>query len=59
MVSKKCVFLMIDFVLVNSADPDEMPHLAAFHLGPLCLQKHPLRLSRSTKGRSGRACFIQ
>ena len=50
---------MIDFVLVNSADPDEMPHLAAFHLGPLCLQKHPLRLSRSTKGRSGRACFIQ
>ena len=26
-------FATIDFVLANSADPDEMPHDAAFHLG--------------------------
>ena len=23
--------------LVNSEDPNEMPHIAAFHLGPDCL----------------------
>ena len=28
--------LKIDFVLPNSADPDEMPHYAAFHLGLHC-----------------------
>ena len=33
--------LKIDFVLVNSADPDEMPHSAAFHQGLHCLQKYP------------------
>ena len=26
-------FATIDFVLANSADPDEMPHCEAFHLG--------------------------
>ena len=31
------LFLMIDFVLANSADPDEMPPYAAFHLGLHCL----------------------
>ena len=25
--------LKINFVLANSADPDEMPHYVAFHLG--------------------------
>ena len=30
----------MDFVLANSADPDEMPHDAAFQLGLLCLQKY-------------------
>ena len=32
---KKKVFfsLKIDFVFANSANPDEMPHYAAFHLG--------------------------
>ena len=36
---KSNVFLSlnIDFVFVNSADPDEMPHEAAFHLGLHCL----------------------
>ena len=29
--------LMIDFVLEKSADPDEMPPYAAFHLGLHCL----------------------
>ena len=32
---KQIIFLLlkIDFVLANSADPDEMLHNAAFHLG--------------------------
>ena len=29
--------LKIDFVLTNSADPDEMPPFAAFYLGLRCL----------------------
>ena len=43
-----CIFLLgalrvkflsrkIDFGLVNSANPDEMQHYAAFHLGLTCL----------------------
>ena len=38
----KNVFLSrkIDFVLTKSADPDEMPHYAAFHLGLHCLPKN-------------------
>ena len=38
-ISKNIVFLSlkIDFVLANSADPDEMPPYAAFHLGLHCL----------------------
>ena len=31
--------LKIFLVLANSADPDEMPHHAAFHLGFHCLSK--------------------
>ena len=27
------LFLNMDFVFANSADPDEMQHYAAFHLG--------------------------
>ena len=41
MIKKKC-FLKIDFVFVNSADPDEMPDYAA-HLGVQCLPKYPFR----------------
>ena len=42
---KKIVFLSlkINFVLANSADPDEMPHHVAFHLGLHCLQKFSFR----------------
>ena len=32
--------LKISFVLANNADPDEMPHYAAFHLGLHCLPKY-------------------
>ena len=32
--------LKIYFVPANSADPDEMPHDAAFHLGLHCLPKY-------------------
>ena len=36
--------LKVDFVFANSADPDEMPHPVAFHLGLHCLQNYPLHL---------------
>ena len=34
---QKCISVKIVFVLGNSADPDEMPLYAAFHLGLHCL----------------------
>ena len=42
-IFKNNVFLSlkIDLVLANSADPDEMPHYAAFHLGLHYLPKYP------------------
>ena len=33
----KFLSLKIVFIFANSADPDEMPHYAAFHLGLHCL----------------------
>ena len=50
-VIKKNVFLSltIDFVLANNADPDEMLHYAAFHLGLHCLLKYPFWGFWSTK----------
>ena len=42
--------LMIDFVLANSAVPDEMQHSVEFHLGLHCLQTYPCRGFQSTKG---------
>ena len=35
--------LKIVFVLANSANPDEMPHNAAFHLGLHCSRKYQFR----------------
>ena len=35
--------MKIVFVIANSADPDEMPHDVAFHLGLHCLSKYPFR----------------
>ena len=42
--------LKINFVLSNSADPDEMPQFVAFHQGLHCLQKYPFRGFQSSKG---------
>ena len=38
------------FILANRADPDEMPHLVAFHLGLHSLPKCPCRGFQYTKG---------
>ena len=35
--------LNMDFVLANSADPDEMTHRVAFHLSLPCSIKYPIR----------------
>ena len=40
----------IFFISANSVDPDEMLHLAAFHLGLHCLPEYPLRDGKYTKG---------
>ena len=40
----------IGFVLASSADPDEMLHYAAFHLGFNCLPKYPFKGFWSSKG---------
>ena len=37
---------------LNSVDPDEMLHYAAFHLGLHCLQKYPLLGFPYTKGKN-------
>ena len=39
----------MDFVLANSADPDEMPHNVAFHLGLYGLPKYLFRGFWSSK----------
>ena len=51
-VSKKilCSSMKIDFVLANSADPDEMPHYVAFHLGLGYLPNYPFRDFWSARG---------
>ena len=46
----KFLSLKIIFVLANSADPDKMPHYAAFHQGLHSLPKYPFRGFWSTKG---------
>ena len=37
--------LKIDFILAKSADPDEMPYNAIFHLGLHCLPEYSLMVS--------------
>ena len=46
------VFLSLKVVLIlaKSADPDEMQHNAAFHLGLHCLPNYPFRGFQYTKG---------
>ena len=42
--------LNVVFVFIaNSAEPDEMPHLVAFHLDLHCLQKCPFTFSNEKK----------
>ena len=36
-----CLYLKVVLLLVDSADPGEMQHYAAFHLGLHCLPKYP------------------
>ena len=40
---------ILDTVLANSADPDEMPHKAAFHLVLHCLQRKKIQTSWLSK----------
>ena len=50
--------LKIHFVLANSADPDEMPHSAAFHLGLHCLPKYPVYKGLNNKmGQLMKFCY--
>ena len=48
-VSKIFISLRIDFVLANSADPDEMLQYAAFHPGHHCLQSTQLGVSSTQR----------
>ena len=47
-VTKGCFNLFLK--LANSADPDEMQHYAAFHLGLSCLPKYQLKGFQYIKG---------
>ena len=42
--------LMIIFIVADSADPDEMPPYAAFHLGLDCLLKYLFTRIQNEKG---------
>ena len=46
LIFNKNVFYSLknNFVLANSADPDEMLHYSTFYLGLHCLPKYPLRV---------------
>ena len=42
--------LKVVLILANSADPDEMQHIAAFHLGLHCFPKYLFRGFPAYKG---------
>ena len=44
--------MKVVIILANSADPDEMQHNAAFHLGFHCVPEYPFRGFQYTKGYS-------
>ena len=44
--------IKVVIILANSADPDEMQHNAAFHLGLHYLPEYPFRGFQYTKGYS-------
>ena len=41
--------LKVVLIVANSADPDEMQHYAAFHLGLSCMPKYTFRDFQQTK----------
>ena len=45
-----CISVPEDYFNLNSVDPDEMQHYAAFHLGLHCLQNYKFRGFLYTKG---------
>ena len=49
-------YLKVVVNLANSADPDEMQHYAAFHLGHHCLPKYRFKGFQYTKDTTGRHC---
>ena len=49
---------MIDFVLANSADPDEIPLYVGFYLGLQCLPKYLFRVSGPQRVGSRLCCLI-
>ena len=58
--NKSCIsFPEIDLVLANSADPDEMPPYAAFHLGLHCLHSTRLEVSRPQRFKMNTAFELQ
>ena len=50
--------LNVDFVMANSADPDEMTHHVAFHFGLPCSMKYPIRGFWYSKGTSIQGLII-
>ena len=54
------VFLSLKVVLIlaNSANPDELQHYAAFHLGLHCLPKYLFRDSSIQSLNGYRSCFL-
>ena len=42
-------------IFANSADPDEMQHFAAFHLGLHCLPKYLFTGMQNEKGHTNRS----
>ena len=46
------IFTHAVLILANSADPGEMQHCAAFHLGLHCLLKYSLRGFQNTWGKN-------
>ena len=50
--------MKVVLIIANSADPDEMQHYAAFHLGLHCLPKYPFRVFKDAKVPHEHHCFV-
>ena len=49
--------LKVVFILANNAEPVDVQHYAAFHLGLYCLPKYPLRGFQCTMGEKLNSIF--